>query len=152
MIALIDLDNDDCPPSLLRRIFSEEINEQFLLRIAVSEAEAWLMSDRAGFARFLGIPVDEMPSITMMDNRNPANVELLFPCKPSLYMMRELASCSSNHELRIQLQPKIGAKKGPEYNVAIGAFIRNHWNIQGAMQNSYSLRKAVQRIREFSVQ
>lgn len=151
VIALIDLDDADCPVSLLNNIFHQTpINNNLLLRIAVDEAESWLMADKEGFSQYLSIPFDKIPANKSLDSKNDRNIELRFPYKPSLYLMRELASISSNTELKKQLTPKEGAKKGPEYNTAITPFIREKWDIKNAMRNSYSLQKAIQRIGEFS--
>lgn len=40
-----------------------------------------------------------------------------------------------------------GAKKGPEYNIAILPFIREKWDIENACLHSDSLQRMVSRIR-----
>jgi len=150
VVALIDLDRD-CPPVLIRRIFqNNRINENLFFRIAVEEVESWLMSDKSGFAHFLGIPEDRMPGTRYLDRRNHENIELDFPYKPSLYMSRVLIPLSRNLRLREQLTPVAGARKGPGYNTTIVPYIRGIWNINTAMMNSFSLRKAVQRLVEYN--
>ena len=71
------------------------INPNLIFRVACDEAESWLMADKTGFSKFLGIKKEILPGLKKPDFRNPDNVELNFPYKPSLYMMRELAVKSS---------------------------------------------------------
>ncbi|RLC13262.1 MAG: hypothetical protein DRI57_16565 [Deltaproteobacteria bacterium] len=58
------------------------------------------MADIQGFSRFLQIGGENMPGVRNMDRRNPENVEPIFPYKPSLYLMRELAQHSTDHDLQ----------------------------------------------------
>lgn len=151
VFVLTDLDDIDCPPSLIKSWFNQTpINPNLIFRVACDEAETWLMADKSGFSRFLGIKESAIPALKQVDRRNPANVELQFKYKPSLYLMRELAVKSNNKLLSEQLKPRKGAKKGPEYNTALIPFIQNNWDIDSATKNSYSLRKAIKRINEFS--
>ncbi|MCB0429191.1 MAG: hypothetical protein KDD54_03675, partial [Flavobacteriales bacterium] len=105
--------------------------------------------DTKGFAKFLGITQKKMPKTKIVDRRNPANIELDFPYKPSLYMMRQLVVHSNKTSIREQLTPVDGAKKGPQYNSALIPYIWNQWDIETALQKSYSLRIAIERLREF---
>lgn len=148
VFVLTDLDEIDCPPSLIKNWFNQTpINPNLIFRVACDEAEAWLMADKIGFSRFLGIKESDLPGLKKLDRRNSENVELQFKYKPSLYLMRELIN---NKLLAEQLKPRLGAKKGPEYNTAIIPFIQKTWNIDSAAKNSYSLRKAIKRVNEFS--
>jgi len=150
VIILTDLDTHDCPPSLISEWFKDlSVNPDLIFRIAYGEAESWLMADIEGFSGFLQISREHIPDVRNIDRRNPENVEPIFPYKPSLYLMRELAQHSIDNDLKRKLTPRKLAKKGPEYNSAIIPFIRYHWNIEAAARNSYSLRKAVRRIDEF---
>jgi len=61
IILLMDLDNSDyCAPKLLKRLITDK-NKDFIINIAVDEAEAWLMADREGFANYFCIDLKEMP-------------------------------------------------------------------------------------------
>lgn len=125
VILLTDLDNEDCPIAILNRHFKETSpkNEAFVFRIAVSEAEVWLMADRQGFSNFLGIDESFIPGLKGLNPRNPLNVELEFPFKPSLYLMKTILPSSVRADLKRQLTPIKGARKGPEYNSALLPFI-----------------------------
>ncbi len=151
VIMLTDLDDYDCPPSLIKDWFhGESKNQNLVFRIACDEAEGWLMADKKGFAKFLKISEDLLPDLKSLDpRRNPQNKELAFRYKPSLFMMKELAQKSADKSLKEKLTPRTGAKKGPQYNSVLLPFITDQWNIEAAIENSYSLKKAVQRIHEF---
>jgi hypothetical protein len=149
--VLTDLDDSDCPPSLIGEWFKGiPINPNLIFNVACDEAESWLMADKSGFSKFLGIKEESIPGLKKLDARNPVNVELKFSYKPSLYLMRELASKSVKKDILRRLTPRLGAKKGPEYNTVLLPFIRKHWDIDAAIRNSYSLGKAVKRIARFS--
>ncbi|NJL59453.1 MAG: DUF4276 family protein [Desulfobacteraceae bacterium] len=151
VIMLTDLDQYDCPPSLIREWFQEEPkNPNLVFRVACDEAEGWLMADKTGFAKFLKISEDLLPALKSLDTRrNPQNIELAFPYKPSLFLMRELAQKSADKSLKEKLMPRTVAKKGSQYNSTLLPFVVNHWNIEAAIKNSYSLQKAVERIIKF---
>lgn len=151
VFTLADLDTEDCPITLINDWFGEDaIAPTHLFRVAYFEAEAWLMSDIQGFAKYLEIDRNLIPGVKQMDRQNPDNIELSFKYKPSLFLMHELVKHCKNPTLVEQLSPKKGAKKGPQYNSAMIPFIQDHWNIDVAAQNSFSLKKALQRIHEFN--
>lgn len=146
---LTDLDSYNCAPELLHEwLHGQDVNKHLLFRIAIDEAESWLMADRIGFASWLGISAELIPSPIMIDAQTGA-MEMRFPYKPSLFMMMELAVKSNNLELREFLTPVSGAKKGPAYNAALIPFIKNVWNIQRAAINSDSLKRAINRLNRF---
>jgi len=149
IILLTDLDFYSCPPGLIFDWFGKTIfNKQFLFRVAYREAESWLMADREGFAKWLGVKVVLIPESQIIDNRR--NIyELEFPYKPSLYMMREIVPNSSKKGLVEKLTPKEGAGKGPAYNSALLPFIKNIWDIENATKNSFSLNRTIIRLRTF---
>lgn len=153
VIMLTDLDQYDCPPSLILDWFQgEPKNPNLVFRVACDEAEGWLMADKTGFAKFLKISEELLPDLKRCDSRNSENKELAFRYKPSLFLMKELAQKSTDKSFKEKLTPRKGAKKGPLYNSTLLPFIENHWNIEAAMRNSYSLQKAVARIREFKTE
>ena len=61
VVLLIDLDNDDCAPLLIKKLVKDK-NKDFIFNIAVDEAEAWLMADRENFASYFKIKMEDMPS------------------------------------------------------------------------------------------
>jgi hypothetical protein len=147
---LTDLDAYNCPPELIKKWFGgDSISNEFLFRIAQEEAETWLMADRTGFSKWLSVGVDLIPKPKLIDKKKGIS-EIIFPMKPSLYMMMKIASHSTNLKLKEDLTPKKGAGKGPAYNSAMLPFIENKWNIEHAALNSYSLTKAIQRLKSFN--
>ncbi len=150
VVLLADLDTHSCAPELLRKWFPEGKNDQFIVNIAIDEAEAWLMADREGFASYFAIDLKEIPDAEpMKQGGNKALTEMKFPCKSSLFLMKELIQKSRNGDFKKQLIPKKGAKKGPEYNTCLVPYIQNHWNIKTARKNSDSLDRMIKRISEF---
>ena len=147
VILLIDLDNNDCAPQLMKQLVKDK-NNDFIFNIAVDEAEAWLMADREGFASYFRIKVNDMPSTYLTkQGGKKALIEMNFAYKSSMYLTHELIKKSNNSEYIQQLTPKKGATKGPEYNSCVLPFIQNAWNIDAARQNSDSLNRMIMRIK-----
>lgn len=150
VFLLTDLDTYQCPPSLIKKWFGKEvIQESMLFRIAQEEAETWLMADRLGFSKWLSVDINLIPEPKFIDKKKGI-FELILPMKPSLYMMLKIASQSKNEKLKEQLMPKKGASKGPGYNTAMIPFIEAKWNVENAASNSYSLTKAIERLKIFN--
>lgn len=148
VILLTDLDNHNCPSNILNKITNKA--PDFICRIAVKEAEEWLMADREGFSKFLGIPTTAMPNVRKIRPvRNPDDVELEISYKPSLYLMRELVPHSYKQHIIEGLTPLDGLSKGRLYNSILLPFIENQWDFQNAAKNSYSLKRSVERLNSF---
>jgi len=146
VVLLIDLDNNDCAPQLLRQLIKDKKND-FIFNIAVDEAEAWLMADRKGFATYFKIKMEDMPFAhqTKQGGRK-ALTEMNFAYKSSRYLTHELIQKSKSSEFIQQLAPKNKASKGPEYNSCMLPFIQYAWNIDDARENSDSLNRMILRI------
>jgi len=148
IFMLTDLDTYACPPSLISDWFGNSfLNENLLFRIAYGEAETWLMADREGFSKWLQIDIDKIP---LPQNIDSDITEIVFPYKPSLFLMKDLAAHSLNNELKEGLCPVTRAKKGPLYNGLIMDFIENKWDIEKASRNSTSLEKTIERLKSKS--
>jgi hypothetical protein len=146
VVLLIDLDNDDCAPLLIKKLIKDK-NENFIFNIAVDEADAWLMADREGFASYFRIKMEDMPSARQTkQGGKKAVTEMSFRYKSSMYLTHELIQKSKNTEYVQQLTPKKNAAKGPEYNSCMLPFIQDAWNIDNARQNSDSLNRMVLRL------
>ncbi len=150
VFLLTDLDQYPCPPSLLKDWFGEGgIKAHMLFRVAQEEAETWLMADRVGFSNWLNVSTELIPQPTIIDAEKGI-AEIILPIKPSLFLMRSIASQSPNSDLREHLTPKLGAKKGPGYNVAMLHFIEKIWSFEDASNNSTSLAGTIDRLRNFA--
>lgn len=150
IILLTDLDQYDCPPSLLSDWLPKvALNRNFLFRIAYGETESWLMADRIGFSGWMETEPDLIPVSQTIDKFKNIR-EIVFPYKPSLYMMREIASKSKSKNIREGMIPKEGAKKGPLYNSTLIPFIQNIWGFHSASDHSTSLQRTIQKIINFN--
>ena len=144
VILLTDLDDTLCAPTKKQEILHGiEQNPLFIINVAVEEAETWLMADKDNFISYFCVE-DKIPNAQMcrMHGRNE-RIETIYEYKPSLYMMREIISTSTKLAIQKQLTPKEGAKKGPEYNIAMTPFIQEVWNPENARLKSYSLDKMI---------
>lgn len=149
VVLLSDMDTDDCAPIAKNNLTKgiAVIHDNFIINIAVDEAEAWLLADRDGLAKYLGVKIEVMPiaeeqKFGGMHKRTEMAVSL----KSSYFLTHNIISTSTDKELKAQISAPGKACKGPEYNSAIVPFIQNSWNIEMARKNSYSLDKAIMRI------
>jgi len=122
--------------------------ENLVFNVAVDEAEAWLMADRDGFAKYISVDVDQLPCAGLQKQGGAkACMEMQFSCKSSYFLTHILIRESSDQTLKKQLMAKGKASKGREYNTAILPFINECWDIESAMRNSDSLCRMVGRIK-----
>lgn len=147
VILLADMDTNACAPIAKANLLSGvQQSPEFVVSIAVDEAETWLLADTEGFASYFGIPINQMPRSSMQRFMGPhARVELEVPLKTSYYLTHTLISYSNKTQLKSQLYSS-GACKGKEYNEAVIPFIRSVWNVESARKNSYSLDRMIIRI------
>jgi hypothetical protein len=148
VILLTDLDNNGCPPAYTAKLMGgNDKHINFLLSIAVDEAEAWLMADRIGFARYFNVDIDLIPkpSKSKLQGR-VEQIEIYCGVKTSWYFMNRILPHSTNKTLIKQMTPNPGATKGPEYNNVMLPFIHDIWDIEAAIENSDSLRSMINRI------
>lgn len=148
VVLLSDLDTDPCAPiaknHLTNGVFP--ISPEFVISIAVDEAEAWLLADTNGFASYFGIPIEQMPNCSLQSFLGPRRrMEMSIPMKSSYYITHHLINHSSKGQLKAQIFATTSCK-GKEYNEAIIPFIRTKWNISAARQKSYSLDGMIKRI------
>ena len=141
LLILTDFRDADaaCVPDALENYLSCKLSQTpktLLLRFAVNEIESWLMADREGMAKFLGVTASKIP-------HHPENEA--FP-KQSLV---SIARSSSKKKIREGFAPPPGHRSnvGPEYMTLIQEFIRNTWNIEVAIKNAQSLERCVHRLR-----
>lgn len=131
-LVVRDLDHDEpCAPELARRLLPSP-SPFMRFRIPVRTADAWLLADRDRFASFLAIKVSAVP----------ADPDALPNPKRTVV---DLARHSKRREVRDDLVPRSGmtSKVGPGYTPRIIEFVRGHWRPAAAVQNSRSLRRAI---------
>jgi len=140
-LILADLDNRECAPSMIQEWLPVTRNQNLIFRIAVREVESWVLADRKGFAKFLGIA----------QNKIPENPDELIDPKAQLI---HLARASRKRDLREDLIPREGstARQGPAYNERLISFVRESWNPEAARLTSPSLERALRSLETFTPQ
>lgn len=137
VFILIDQDRSDpCPADLIQSILPLPHSPRLLFRVAVMEAESWVLADAQNLATFLGVSRDSIP---VAPDQVPRPKELLVA----------LAARSHVRGIRDDLAPRPGdtRKVGAAYNPRLIAFIENEWDLNAAAAASPSLRRAVDRLR-----
>lgn len=137
-IVLIDLDAEECAPSLLQNWFRGQVGPGLLVRVAVREVEAWLLADRHGFAKFSGTAVAKIP----LDADAIAD--------PKQHLIGLFRS-GKKQRMASEIIPEAGssAKVGFGYNRHLCQFVEQDWNVSNAVNHSDSLRRAVLRLQQF---
>lgn len=134
VLCIADTDRAPCVAELLQAWLPHGPQPRFLLRLAVTEAESWLLADRDRFATFLQIAGKHVP----------AAPDVLMDAKGSLLA---LAKRAKNRHLRRELLAEGSElRQGSGYNERLGDFVRTHWQPRQAAAASPSLRRAVTRI------
>jgi hypothetical protein len=130
----VDLDQDECAPTLLRSWkIPDPIPPKFLLRVAVREVESWVLGDRKQFAKFVGGQSDDIPV-------DPDGLE-----DPKKFLL-EYARKTARSDLKRALIPVNFAQYpriGPAYNLHMCGFARDKWRPQVASSRSGSLARLV---------
>ena len=132
--VLVDLDTG-CAVAL-RNAWLPAPASLMCFRIAVYEAEAWLMADAEPLADYLEAPVSRVP-------RDP---EILTDPKSG---MIALARRSASEKIRGDMTPRAGDNRdiGPAYNKRLADYARDRWRPGVAARRSDSLRRAIAGLR-----
>lgn len=149
VVLLSDMDVDDCAPMAKENLMKgmSPQNSEFIINIAVDEAEAWLFADIQGFAKYLGVSEQYMPQPSEQKFAGPKKrMEMNIPLKASYYLTHKVIVESNKKDLKEQIFAPGKSCKGPEYNPALLPFIKNDWNIEAARKNSYSLDGMIKRV------
>ena len=102
----------------------------FMLRLAVSEAEVWVMADRSGFAKALGVAVNLVP--TAPEALPDAKREVL-----------KLATRSTRRAVKeAMVRADDPTKPGSGYNLHLCNFVSSSWDPAAAAERSDSLLRA----------
>ena len=138
-VVMTDLDDNGCPPTLRKLWHAEPFHPNLLFRVSVVEVEAWLLAHRKGFARFLGIPRERIPTDTHRI-RHPKEFII------------DLARGSTKQEIRHALLPSRTrrGRVGPDYNGRLLYFVDRHWSYEAALHNSESLDRTLSALDRYS--
>ena len=134
VLCIADTDGR-CAVELLREWRPSNAPETFMLRLAVNEAESWLLADRRAFSAALGVPLTRLPASTD-DLPDPKSVVLSLLAKSKVRMIRD--------EVVSRTDPN---KKGSGYNLHLCNFVRQTWDAESARPASASLGRAISHIR-----
>lgn len=140
VLLLTDLDLVVCPAELIRKWAGKKvIPRNLLFRVAVREAEAWLLADRDSFAAFTGVPV----------NKVPTDPDALSDPKRALL---NLVARYGKRSVQQELLPAQGSKaiQGLGYNQLLCEHVHRLWSPKHAAAVSGSLARARNRIAELS--
>jgi hypothetical protein len=133
-----DLDACECPPVLITDWLQQPKHHNLLVRVAVREAEAWVLADRDNFASFLGIRSALVPD----------DVENIPDPKRQLI---QLARRARRRELREDICPPVNSTRtvGPNYNSRLSAFVQQQWDPNAARARATSLARTIDRLIAF---
>lgn len=138
VLCIADTDGR-CAVDLIKKWRPEHSPESLVLRLAVTEAESWLLADRKGFAAALKVPVNKVPSdADGIDD--PKRLVLKLVAKSKTRLFRD--------EVVSRSDP---AKPGTGYNLHLCAFARAGWDAQRARPASVSLDRALLRLETLGI-
>ncbi|MCG3199434.1 MAG: hypothetical protein GHCLOJNM_03949 [bacterium] len=128
-LALVDFMDTGmaCPPQVVQSWLPDR-HPNMILRLAVREVESWLLADREGAARFLAIPIREIPG-------DPEGI-----ADPKRFLV-ELARKSKKRGVAEALAPAGGssAQVGKLYSSELSLFAQESWDPRRARERSPSL-------------
>ncbi|MBM4353134.1 MAG: hypothetical protein FJ109_04955 [Deltaproteobacteria bacterium] len=132
-LLLTDLDRSDCAPTLIAEWLGRPRHPDFLLRVAVREAEAWLLGDDSGLKAFFG---------ARGGGRHDRPEELP---DPKAELLRMAWSARRELQERLVRRDRRSGRlaQGPDYNGALGEFVARHWSVSAASSRCRSLRKLI---------
>ncbi len=133
VLCIADTDGK-CAADLLSAWLPPFAHENFLLRLAVTEAESWLIADQEGFAQEIAVPLNKLP-------QHPD--EAVDPKRLVLSLARKSKKRVIRDEVVSPIDP---SKPGSGYNLHLCAFVKTHWNARRAAQTSPSLARAINRL------
>lgn len=137
--VLVDLDNpDDCPTQIVRDWLPSR-SSLLLLRIAVVEAESWMLADRERMADFLAVSPAKLP-------HNPDEIR-----NPKQFVVN-LARNSRKRDVREAMVPRPGSGTpvGPNYASDVRDFGETMWRPAVAAEHSPSLARCIRRLQELA--
>lgn len=138
VLCVADTDGQ-CVVQWLRAWLPSHANERLLLRLAVTEAESWLLADRTAFAEHFAVPLNKLPQHPD-EEPDPKGLILTLVKRSKTRLFRE--------EMVAADDP---SKKGSGYNIHLAHFVRHQWQAHRASAHSPSLSRAVKRIAALAV-
>jgi len=135
--VLTDLDQNECPPTLIKEWITFNKHPHLIFRVAVQEIESWLLADREGFAALAAVVLKRIP--TKPDDLHDAKAALF-----------EIIKKSRKRELKEDILPRYeGDRMGPNYNGCLSEFVIKYWDVTRAAKHSPSLKRAFDNLQKF---
>lgn len=139
-LVLRDLDHDDidgCCGPLVTNLFCGAPSADMVFRLAVRSAEAWLLADRRGFAKFFKVGVGSIP--IAVDEIEDPKARVVDLCRQS-----------RSGPVRDGISPRRGSgrRAGPRYVELVSEFTAKAWDPGVARRCSPSLERALERLTE----
>lgn len=142
VVIILDLDRRPCPveyvETLRQNALVNETPKGLILRIAVTEAESWVLADPYSWAGFVGSTIQWVTS-----RRDWEKVD----AKEALI---ESVKAKASREKKLAIAPRAGgdSKVGLEYNIYLADHVYHDWNALRAAENSESLARFINKLRE----
>jgi hypothetical protein len=135
VLMLADADQAPCVVTQRNAWMPAHPSPRLSLRLALREAEAWVLADHEGLSAFAQF------SPALMD-RSPD--EIRDPKQELLRLIRK----SKRRDLREEMLPRKGSSNivGLGYNIHLTQFVRDFWCVERASERSPSLSRAIPRI------
>jgi hypothetical protein len=142
LLCIADSDGQ-CPVTWLSQSLKQRYrHDRFMLRLAVPEAEGWVLADHDGMKQHFRSPTGKLPA-------RPD--ELADPKRVLMAIVQSHAPTSIRREMICR--DKSGElKRASGYNVHLAQFAQSIWSPERAAQRSRSLMRALERLREWRVQ
>ncbi len=137
VVCIADTDGN-CVKDLLADWSLTSPPETFHLRLAVKEAESWVLADRDCFARHFKVPLNKVPCQTD-DIEDPKRLLLQLVSKSHVREYRDEMISSTDR-----------SKTGRGYNLHLCTFVRDTWGARQASAGSLSLKRSLARLDSFA--
>lgn len=135
VLMLADADQAPCPVTQRNALLPKHPSNRLALRLAVREAEAWVLADHEGFAEFAQVSRTRLPALPEQLN------------DPKSQLLSIIAKCK-RRDLRTEMLPGKYDQSpvGLGYNVHLRDFVSNYWDSARAALRAPSLARALPRV------
>jgi hypothetical protein len=135
VLMIADGDQANCVVKQRNAWFPLHPNPRLALRLAVREAESWVLADHEGFSDFANISRNTLPP-------DPENLP-----DPKQALLDFIKRCKRRDLRDEMLAARPGrALTGLGYNLHLADFVKNHWQAARAAPRAPSLARAIPRI------
>ncbi|MDD3586345.1 MAG: DUF4276 family protein [Thermoguttaceae bacterium] len=136
-IIITDLDRLPCVHALKEKWKANKYPDNLIFRIAVHEVESWLLADGNNFSKYFAVSKSKIP-------QQPDEV---VDVKEKLISIVRKSRIKEKREGIIPIDKY--AAIGPRYNDILSEFVREHWSLDTARENSPSLDRALRALDVF---